>query len=136
MKSPYVSELQPNQQATGVFLVHAKEVRQKKSGDLYLSLLVGDRTGEVDAKMWDNISEWSTPSNATISSGLRRPQRFSEPPAVHYHKLQRVDEAEIDIEDSSPGRRAIWTRCSRSFWAWSRRSRILTCGAARSRLPR
>jgi len=57
MKSPYISELQPNQQTTGVFLVHSKEVRQKKSGDLYLSLQLGDRTGEMDAKMWDNVAE-------------------------------------------------------------------------------
>jgi 3'-5' exoribonuclease len=57
MKSPYVSELQPNQIITATLLVHIKDVRQKKSGEPYLSLLLGDRTGELDAKMWDNVVE-------------------------------------------------------------------------------
>ena len=57
MKSPFVSELEPNRVITTSFLVHSKEIRQKKSGELYLSLLLADRTGELDAKMWDNVSE-------------------------------------------------------------------------------
>ncbi len=39
------------------FLVHSKEIRQKKGGELYLSLLLADRTGELDAKMWDNVAD-------------------------------------------------------------------------------
>jgi 3'-5' exoribonuclease len=57
MKSPYVNELQPNQVITATFLVHIKDIRQKKSGEPYLSLLLGDRTGELEAKMWDNVAE-------------------------------------------------------------------------------
>ena len=38
MKSPYVSELQPNQVVTATLLVQHKEVRQKKTGEPYLSL--------------------------------------------------------------------------------------------------
>lgn len=57
MKSPYVSELQPNQVATITLLVHHKDVRQKKTGDPYLSLILGDRTGEIEARMWDNAAE-------------------------------------------------------------------------------
>ena len=57
MKSPYVNELEPSQVITTSFLVHSKEIRQKKTGEMYLSLVLGDRTGEVDAKMWDNVAE-------------------------------------------------------------------------------
>ena len=57
MKSPYISEIQPDQIITGTFLVQHKDVRQKKSGDPYLSLTLADRTGELDAKMWDNAAE-------------------------------------------------------------------------------
>jgi len=55
VKSPNISDLQPGQPVTGVFLVAAKEVRQKKSGDPYLSLTLVDKTGDIDAKMWDNV---------------------------------------------------------------------------------
>ena len=44
MKTPYVSELAPNQLVTGVFLVQQKEIRQKKTGEPYLSLTLADRT--------------------------------------------------------------------------------------------
>jgi 3'-5' exoribonuclease len=57
MKSPYVSELQPNQVVTATLLVQHKEVRQKKTGEPYLSLTLGDRTGDIDARMWDNAAE-------------------------------------------------------------------------------
>src|SRR5215207_5747155 len=57
MKSPYVSELQPNQVITATLLVQHKEIRQKKTGEPYLSLSLGDRTGDIDARMWDNAAE-------------------------------------------------------------------------------
>src|SRR5258708_19375549 len=57
MKSLYVRDLQPNQVMTSTFLVHTKDIRQKKSGEPYLSLLLGDRPGDLDAKMWDNVAE-------------------------------------------------------------------------------
>ena len=47
----------PNQVIATSFLVQSKEIRQKKGGELYLSLFLGDRTGELDAKMWDNVAE-------------------------------------------------------------------------------
>ena len=57
MKSPNVADLQPNQIVTATFLVLGKEVRQKKTGEPYLSLSLGDRSGDIDAKMWDNVSD-------------------------------------------------------------------------------
>ena len=56
MKSPFVNELEPSKVITGSFLVHSKEIRQKRTGELYLSLLLGDRTGDLDDKMWDNVA--------------------------------------------------------------------------------
>jgi 3'-5' exoribonuclease len=55
VKSPNITDLQPGQPVTGIFLVSAKEVRQKKSGDPYLSMTLTDKTGDIDAKMWDNV---------------------------------------------------------------------------------
>ena len=57
MKSPFVRELKPDEIATAVFLVHTKEIRQKRTGEPYLSLVLSDRTGEIDCKMWDNVAE-------------------------------------------------------------------------------
>lgn len=57
MKSPYVSELQPDQVVTIIALVQHKDIRQKKTGEPYLSLILGDRTGDIEARMWDNAAE-------------------------------------------------------------------------------
>ena len=103
MKSPYINELQPNQLVTGMFLVHSKEVRQKKSGDLYLSLLLGDRTGEVDAKMWDGIAdvvETFDRDDFVRVKGLLN--IYQNRPQFIIHKLQRVGESEVDPADFFP----------------------------------
>jgi 3'-5' exoribonuclease len=103
MKSPYVSELQPNQVITAVFLVQSKDIRQKKSGEPYLSLTLGDRTGDVEAKMWDNASEVMLTferDDFVKVKGLY--QIFQNRPQITVHKLMRADEREIDFADYFP----------------------------------
>ena len=46
-----------NQVITSSFVVATKQVKPKKSGELYLALTVADRTGQLEAKMWDNVNE-------------------------------------------------------------------------------
>jgi len=103
MKSPYISELQPNQAVTGTFLVHSKEVRQKKSGDPYLSLLVGDRTGELDAKMWDNVADvmdtFQRDDYVRVKGLLNI---YQNRPQLTIYKVQRISEAEVDPSDFFP----------------------------------
>ena len=103
MKSPYVNEVEPNRVITTSFLVHSKEIRQKKSGELYLSLLLGDRTGELDAKMWDNVAE--------VLDGFDRDdfvkvkgliQVFHNRPQLTIHKVRRMDNSEVDFADYFP----------------------------------
>jgi 3'-5' exoribonuclease len=103
MKTPCVNELEPNQIVTASFLVHSKEIRQKKSGELYLSLVLGDRTGELDAKMWDNISEavdLFERDDFVKVKGLV--QVFHNRPQLTIHKMRRMDDSEIDYADYFP----------------------------------
>ena len=46
-----------NQTITSLFVVAAKQVRSKKSGDVYLSLTLADRSGQLQANMWDNVTD-------------------------------------------------------------------------------
>jgi 3'-5' exoribonuclease len=103
MKSPFVTDLQPDQIVTGTFLVQHKDVRQKKSGDPYLSLTLADRTGELDAKMWDNASEFIeafAQDDFVRVKGLL--QVFQNRPQLTLHKIQAVVETEIDVADYFP----------------------------------
>ena len=117
MKSPNVSDLEPNQIITSVFLVHSKDIRQKKSGDPYLSMIIGDRTGEVEAKMWDNAAEvMHTFERDDFIRVKGLFQIFQNRPQVTVHKLVRVDEGEVDFADFFPASKRnpeeMWTELS------------------------
>jgi 3'-5' exoribonuclease len=106
MKSPYVNELEPNKVIQTSFLVHSKEIRQKKSGEFYLSLLLADRTGELDAKMWDNVAEVLEAfdrDDFVKVKGLV--QIFHNRPQLTIHKMRRMDDSEIDYVDYFPSSR-------------------------------
>src|SRR5262249_6924081 len=100
VKSPYVNELEANQTVQGTFLVAHKDVRQKKSGEPYLSLILADRTGDLEAKMWDNASE----ALATFErddfvrvKGLF--QIFQNRPQLVLHKIHPVADSDVDASD-------------------------------------
>jgi 3'-5' exoribonuclease len=38
---------------TTFFLVHQKEKKSKRNGEPYLALVLGDRTGQIEGKVWD-----------------------------------------------------------------------------------
>lgn len=104
MKSPYVNELKPNQLIETSFLVQSKEIRQKKGGELYLSLFLADRTGELDAKMWDNVNndvlnEFDRDDFVKVKGII---QVFHNKPQLTIHKVRRMDESEIQFADYFP----------------------------------
>src|SRR5271165_6007703 len=103
MKTPYVSELRPNQVATATFLVHIKDVRQKKTGEPYLSLLLGDRPGEVDAKMWDNVAEvMDTFDRDDFVKVKGLLQIFQNRPQLTIHKMARLEDSDVNLGDYFP----------------------------------
>ncbi len=103
MKSPFVNEIEVNQTVTACFLVHSKEIREKKTGEPYLSLLLGDKTGKIDAKMWDNVGDVLTAFErdsfvkvkGAVQLHLNRPQ-------ITVHKLRLLEDGEIDFADFFP----------------------------------
>lgn len=103
MKSPFIRELKPDEIATAVFLVHTKEVRQKRTGEPYLSLVLADRTGEIDSKMWDNVAEVIDAferDDFIKVKGLM--QIYNNRPQFTIHKLRRVADHEVDFSDFFP----------------------------------
>jgi 3'-5' exoribonuclease len=103
MKSPYISELEVNKPVTAAFLVISKEVREKKSGEPYLSLMLGDKSGRVDAKMWDNVVEVTDTFDrddfvkikGVVQLHLNRPQ-------LVIHKIRSMPDTEVDFADFFP----------------------------------
>ncbi|MGH9583542.1 MAG: 3'-5' exoribonuclease YhaM family protein [Bryobacteraceae bacterium] len=103
MKSPYVSGLVPNEVVTAYFLVLSKEVRQRKTGEPYLSLHLADRTGEIEAKMWDNVGEvmgvFDRDDFVKVKAVM---QVYQNRPQLTLHRLRRLEDHEVDFDDFFP----------------------------------
>ena len=103
MKSPYVGTLVPNENVTGLFLVLSKEIRQKKSGEPYLSLHLADRTGDIEAKMWDNVEEvmnsFDRDDFVKVKGLVQLYQNRSQ---FVIHKIRRMDDHEVEFDDFFP----------------------------------
>ena len=103
MKSPLASELKANEIATAVFLVHSKEVRQKRTGEPYLCLQLGDRSGEVEARMWDNVPDvMDTFDRDDFVKVKGLFQLYNNRPQLTIHKMRRVLDHEVDFADFFP----------------------------------
>jgi len=103
MKQVYVSGLEPNESVTTQFLVVNKEIRQKKTGEPYLSLVLADRTGEIDAKMWDNVAEVMETFEKDDFIKVRGiAQVYQNRQQFTIHRLRLLDDSEADFADYFP----------------------------------
>lgn len=106
LKPRFAAELQPDERVTTAFLVKYKEVRQKKTGEPYLSLILADRTGELDAKMWDNVEEVREAFDRDDFVKVRGTVvLFRDRPQLQIHKLRKLEESEISLADYLPATR-------------------------------
>lgn len=56
----FVADIKDRDQVDSIFLVKEKITAMAKNGKPYLTLRLMDKTGEVDAKIWDNIDKIAT----------------------------------------------------------------------------
>jgi len=105
MKDFYICDCSrvENQTITSLFVVAAKQVKSKKSGELYLSLVLADRSGQLQANMWDNVND--------AISGFEQDDFVKVKGIVHkyngrwqltIHKMRKLGESEIDYADYLP----------------------------------
>jgi len=103
MKDTFISGLQANQLVTTTLLVKFKELKSRKTGEPYLSLTLSDKSGDLDAKIWDNIEEVEPTfdrDDFVKVKGLV--QVFRNKPQLTIHKLRKCQEEEVDITDYFP----------------------------------
>ena len=105
MKDFFISECaqQENKVITSTFVVVSKQVKPKKTGEPYLALTLGDRSGQLEAKMWDNVEDvldaFEQDDFLKIKGLINKyKNRFQ----LTIHKLRRLGETEIDFADYLP----------------------------------
>jgi 3'-5' exoribonuclease len=92
-----------NKVITSSFVVVSKQVKPKKTGEPYLALILGDRSGQLEAKMWDNVEEaidiFEQDAFLKVKGLLNKyKNRFQ----ITIHKLRVLNDAEIDYADYLP----------------------------------
>ncbi len=105
MKDFYVRDAAhfENKVVTTSFVVAAKQVKPKKTGEPYLALTLADRTGHIDAKVWDNVAEIMPlfeQDDFVKVRGLIN--KYNTRFQLTVHKLKRLEESEIDYSDYLP----------------------------------
>jgi 3'-5' exoribonuclease len=105
MKEFFLSDCisQENKVITSTFVVVVKQIKPKKTGEPYLALTLGDRTGQIEAKMWDNVDDaldrFEQDDFVKVKGLLNKyKNRFQ----ITIHKLRKLDEAEVDFADYLP----------------------------------
>jgi 3'-5' exoribonuclease len=105
MKDFFISECsrQENKIITSSFVVVSKQIKPKKTGEPYLALTLGDRSGQLEAKMWDNVEDCLDAfdqDDFIKVKGLvnKYKNRFQ----LTIHKLRRLGDSEVDFSDYLP----------------------------------
>lgn len=105
MKDFYICDAAQFENKTVVssFVVSAKQVKPKRTGDFYLSLTLVDRTGHIDAKVWDNVSEiMDTFDQDDFVKVKGLVNKYNSRFQFTIHKLRKLDESEVDYADYLP----------------------------------
>src|ERR1700736_5134562 len=105
MKEFYICDCtrHENKIITSNFVVVSKQIKPKKSGEPYLALTLGDRSGQLEAKMWDNVEEVL---NAFDQDDFLKVKglvnKYKNRFQLTVHKLRKLGESEIEFADYLP----------------------------------
>ncbi len=103
MKTAFVTDLGSEQSITSFFLVHEKEIRNTREGKPYLRLELGDRSGTIEARMWDQFDAVIKDINRDdFVKVLARVEIYRNKPQLSLQQLRLAKPEEIDLADFLP----------------------------------
>src|SRR5271165_4103821 len=92
-----------NQTITSLFVVASKQVKSKKNGELYLSIILADRSGQLQANMWDNVADaldaFEQDDFVKVKGVIHK---YNGRWHLTMHKVRKLAEQEIDYSDYIP----------------------------------
>jgi 3'-5' exoribonuclease len=107
MKSSFISDLTSEQNITTFFLVHEKELRNTREGKPYLRLELGDRSGTIEARMWDQFESAVKDVNRDDFIKVQaRVEIYKNRPQLALLQLRLAKPEEIDLADFLPATKA------------------------------
>jgi 3'-5' exoribonuclease len=103
MKPAYVADLEADQSVTSFFLVCDKEIRATREGKPFLRLELGDRTGTIEARMWENFEDAAGGVERDDFVKVQaRVEIYRNKAQLAVERLRRAEPSEIDPTDYFP----------------------------------
>lgn len=93
----FVQELKENEALISPFLVKAKSLGSTRSGAPFLSLRLGDRTGEMEGRVWERAAEMDSAFAVNDVVRVRgRVERYRDQLQLNITEIERLPREQVD----------------------------------------
>lgn len=100
MERQLVKDLKEKDSVQSVFLVRGKNISLGKNGKPFMALQLGDHTGTLDARVWDNVDEVSREFEAgDLVKTKGQIQVYQNRKQLIIHKLEKLQDDSLNPED-------------------------------------
>lgn len=100
MKKTMISELKEGMIVDSTFLIKEKTFGTGKTGKDYLTLIIGDKSGEMEARVWDNAKDIDAMINVNNIVQIRgRVNNYRGKLQISIDEIRWIDKASVDISD-------------------------------------
>lgn len=100
MKKIMISELKEGMVVDSTFLLKEKISGTGKTGKDYLTLVIGDKTGDTDAKVWDNAKEIDSIIAVNNIVQIRgRVNNYKGRLQISIDEIRWIDKSSVEISD-------------------------------------
>jgi 3'-5' exoribonuclease len=107
MKTSFITDLNSEQNITSFFLVCEKEIRNTREGKPYLRLELGDRSGTIEARMWDQFESVVKDINRDDLVKVQgRIEIYRNRPQLSVLQVRLAKPEEVDLADFLPATKA------------------------------
>jgi 3'-5' exoribonuclease len=103
MKAIYVADITADSQVASEFFVLRKSLMRARNGAAYLSLTLSDRTGQIEARLWEEAEKLS----ALFAEGdfvrvRARGESYRDAVQLNVAAIERVEAAALNLADFLP----------------------------------
>lgn len=103
MEQKSIPNLKDKDAVDSLFLVKERNVAIGKNGRPFMSLLLGDATGSIDARLWDRVDELAREFEVgDVIKVKGQVQLFQNRKQLVVHRLETVDPTTINLEEFIP----------------------------------
>lgn len=105
-KTVFIADIREGQQVQDLFLVSRKILAETKSGKPYLALTLMDRSGEIEARIWDDAPRYDSMAQiGRIVAVEAQAKAFREQLQLNITTLQAVAEGAVPLDSFIPASR-------------------------------